>query len=103
MGYVANESKRFHVFVANRVQQIRNFIKPDQWRHVRGDINPADEASSCFRPKGLLTTSKWISGPNCLWQNEVSSGLLSNISLSESDSEVKQRRQTCSSTTRVNP
>ena len=64
LGYVANDSKRFHVFVANRVQQIRNFSKPDQWRHVRGDINPADEASRGLRPKELLTTSKWISGPD---------------------------------------
>ena len=103
LGYVANESKRFHVFVANRVQQIRNFSKPDQWRHVRDDINPADEASRGLRPKELLTTSKWISGPDFVWPNEVSSGLSSNISLSESDPEVKQSRQTCSFTTRVNP
>ena len=58
---VANESKRFHVFVTNRVQQIRNLSRPDQCRHVRGDINPADEVSHGLWRKELLTTSKWIS------------------------------------------
>ncbi|XP_064641264.1 uncharacterized protein LOC135496077 [Lineus longissimus] len=30
LGYISNEAKRFHIFVANRVQQIRNSTKPEQ-------------------------------------------------------------------------
>ena len=30
LGYISNESKRFHVFVANRVQQIRKCTSPQQ-------------------------------------------------------------------------
>ena len=32
LGYIKNDSKRFHVFVANRVQQIRDQTSPSQWR-----------------------------------------------------------------------
>ncbi len=92
LGYVANDSKRFHVFVANRIQLIRNFSQPDQWRHVRGDINPADEASRGLRPRELLTSSKWISGPEFLWQDEVSLGLPKDISLSDTDPEVRSSK-----------
>ena len=31
LSYIANEAQRFHVFVANRVQQIRERTDPSQW------------------------------------------------------------------------
>ena len=34
LGYLANESRWFHVFVANRVQQIKDHTSVSQWRHV---------------------------------------------------------------------
>ena len=37
--------KRFHVFVSNRVQQIRDVIDPSQWRYFDTRNNPADIAS----------------------------------------------------------
>ena len=45
LGYIANESRRFHVFVANRVQRIRDSTTPEQWLYVKTDDNPADDAS----------------------------------------------------------
>ena len=30
LGYIGNDARRFHVFVANRVQQIRENTSPDQ-------------------------------------------------------------------------
>lgn len=30
LGFINNESRRFHVYVANRVQQIRDYASPSQ-------------------------------------------------------------------------
>ena len=45
LGYIANDSKIFHVYVANRVQTIRDHTSADQWRFVEMHNNPADHAS----------------------------------------------------------
>lgn len=37
--YVENENRRFHTFVANRVEIIRDRSLPSQWNHVDGKIN----------------------------------------------------------------
>ncbi len=43
--YIGNETRRFHMFVANRVAVIRNETDVAQWRHIGTRLNPADEAS----------------------------------------------------------
>ena len=45
LGYICNESNRFHIFVANCVQKIRDYTSPDDWRHINTSNNPADLAS----------------------------------------------------------
>ena len=42
-GYNYNEARRFHTYVANRVQQIRDHTQPEQWKYVDSDNNPARE------------------------------------------------------------
>ncbi|XP_067314466.1 uncharacterized protein [Pseudorasbora parva] len=67
IGYVNNDAKRFHTFVANRIQRIKSSTHPEQWRHVSSENNPADHAS-----RGLsairLKESNWLKGPDFLWQ-----------------------------------
>ena len=43
LGFISNESRRFHVYVANRVQFIRDQTSPEQWRYVESGSNLADE------------------------------------------------------------
>lgn len=67
LGYLNNDSRRFHIFVANRVQEIQERTSPSQWRYVNTENNPADDAS-----RGLtanqLENSRWIKGPEFLWK-----------------------------------
>ena len=45
LGYTNNEARRFHTYVGNRVQHIRDRSEPEQWHHVTGKDNPANKAS----------------------------------------------------------
>ena len=52
--YIHNDARRFHTFVANRVQQIRERTVPEQWKFIEGKKNSADDASRGLSPKDLL-------------------------------------------------
>ena len=69
LGYIANESRRFHVFVANRVQEIQKNTSVDQWKYVESKQNPANEASRGLKTQELLNP-RWITGPEFLWENK---------------------------------
>ncbi|KAL9976995.1 hypothetical protein ACROYT_G014350 [Oculina patagonica] len=69
LGYIANESRRFHVYVANQVQEIHDKTSPKQWRYVETRANPADEASRGLGAREIQN-SKWISGPEFLWKEK---------------------------------
>ncbi|KAJ8364861.1 hypothetical protein SKAU_G00136920 [Synaphobranchus kaupii] len=70
LGYVSNEARRFHVFVANRVQRIRETTDPEQWHYVDTSENPADHASRGLRVAEIIN-SNWFSGPKFLWKREL--------------------------------
>ena len=70
LGFINNESRRFQVYVANKVQFIRDHTSPDQWRYVESGSNPADEALRGMNAKEFMQKSKWIKGPDLLWQTE---------------------------------
>ena len=65
LGYIANDARRFHVFVANIVQQIRDLTEP-QWRHVATDVNPADDGWRGTTAEELVNKSRWLKGPEFL-------------------------------------
>ena len=44
-GYINSDARQFKVFVANRVQKIRDHASPKQWHYVQSSSNPADNAS----------------------------------------------------------
>ena len=59
----SNNARRFHVYVGNRVQHIRDRSDPEQWHHVPGKDDPADEASHSLTASQLLNNKRWLSGP----------------------------------------
>ena len=90
LGYIKNDARRFRVFVANRVQQIRDNSTPDQCKYIETKENPADESSRGLSPQDLID-SRWLDGPPVLWQRELPNRNDDvNIDLSPDDPEVKK-------------
>ena len=71
LGYIGNDSRCFHVFVANRVQQIRDHTEPYQWSYVCSAENPADMASRGATPEELANKGMWFKGPELLWKSSL--------------------------------
>ena len=92
LSYISNESRRFHVFVANRVQQIRNHTEPYQWRHVVSSKNPADMASRGVTVLEFMHRTEWFSGPKFLWEKSDIEAYKPVLELSPNDPEVKKVR-----------
>ena len=92
VGYIANTVKRFHVFVANRIEQIRSFSTPSQWRHKGGKTNSADIASRGISAAKLIQSELWFNGPGWknLWKNEALPEANEPFSLELDDPEVKK-------------
>jgi hypothetical protein len=67
LGFINSEARRFHVYVSNRVQTIRDVSEPDQWHYVHTEDNPADIASRGATGE-QLAESQWFTGPEFLWQ-----------------------------------
>lgn len=89
LGYIQNEARRFHVFVANRVERIKQSTDTAQWRYVPSGENPADHPS-----RGLtveqLKASNWFTGPNFLWQKELPSEEAKVGEIASTDPELKK-------------
>ncbi|XP_061819927.1 uncharacterized protein [Nerophis lumbriciformis] len=70
LAYISNDAKRFHTFVANRIQRIRQSTSPEKWQHVSSENNPADHAS-----RGLSATqlkeSNWLKSLDFLWKQDI--------------------------------
>lgn len=90
LGYISNETRRFYVYVSNRVERIRKSSSPEQWYYAPSHKNPADLATRSVDAKNL-SSSMWHHGPTFLHHQEVS--VNTNASLAsetaEDDPEVR--------------
>ena len=57
LGYIRNQARRFNVYVANRVQQIKDLVGSDEWYYVNTANNPADIASRGLSVEKLIESS----------------------------------------------
>ena len=94
-GYIQNSTKRFKIFVANRVHQIHESYRVEQWRHVPAKLNPTDHASCGLEiadAEGQAST--WIHVPKFLWQKEKTWPKQNSYDICEEDPEVKDSLKT---------
>lgn len=90
LGYINNETKRFHTFVANRVQQIKDHTSASQWKYIDSNINPADHASRGLNVQDLIDCECWWNGPSFLWKpTEDDTPKLDWEDILENDPEVR--------------
>ncbi|XP_026042220.1 uncharacterized protein LOC113033090 [Astatotilapia calliptera] len=62
LGYINNETRRFYVYVSNRIVRIRRSSHPKQWKYVSTGENPADCATRSV-PAAFLSDTSWLTGP----------------------------------------
>ncbi|GIX82169.1 reverse transcriptase [Caerostris darwini] len=66
LGWITN-TEPWNTFVGNRVKEIRELTKMEDWRFVPGDVNPADLPSRSCNWFELLQ-SRWWEGPKWLYE-----------------------------------
>ena len=97
--YIANDSRRFKVFVANRLAFIRRLTEVSQWRHVPTALNPADVVSRGATP--LTLPDMWTKGPDflCLppeeWPSQAGDVMEETSGLETKKSVVLVTRERC--------
>ena len=99
LGYISNESRRFHVFIANRVERIRQHTSPQHWNFVSSKENPADLASRGLTAGELRQSILWWHGPQFLTTSEELPEATEYIEVPENDPEVKKNRVLTTTTT----
>jgi hypothetical protein len=92
--YIQNESKRYTVYVGNRVTEIREKSQLSQWRYCPSKENPSDDASRGLNPVNLTSECRWLNGPSFLKKAESTWPISLFGELSSNDPEVIQSTQT---------
>ena len=96
LGYIHNDAKRFHIFVANRVQVIRDrSSSPSDRRHISSLNNPADLASRGVGLSDLIASDLWWKGPPFLRCGESLPQVGVGVPLAKEDPEVRCLCLTC--------
>ncbi len=86
--YISNNTRRFYVYVANRVEKIRKCSHPEQWNYVPTDQNPADAATRSINSSELATSS-WLNGPKQLLKQSSEESKTHELVLPEEDTEIR--------------
>lgn len=97
LAYINNDARRFHVFVANRLQLIKEKTNPSKWHYVDTTENPADHASRGLHASDISSTI-WMSGPKFLWEREVKPRSIFSTELLVGDPEVRAVQVTATTT-----
>ncbi|KAI0241411.1 hypothetical protein LSAT2_027953, partial [Lamellibrachia satsuma] len=101
--YIANETTRFHTFVANRVNLIREGSEPSQWRYVDTKSNLVDAASRGLSADGLLDSKRWIDVPEFLWKPETEWPKSPEIRIGDDEDDPQVKKEVTVNAVQTNP
>ena len=91
LGYIANESRKFKIFVANRVEMIKEGSDPSQWFYVSSKENPSDYSSRGVETNNVNAVKTWLEGPSFLWRSASTWNIdKSKVRISAEDPEAKK-------------
>lgn len=62
LNWIKSTTCRHPTFIASRIAEIQDSTKPNQWHHVPGKLNVADEGSRGLAAN-TLSSSRWLNGP----------------------------------------
>ncbi len=85
LSYLANRTRKFPIFVANRVQFILDYSKVTDWHYIDSKSNPADCASRGMNAHDIMNNPEWLKGPNFLWKSDMHSEAWTESSLPDMD------------------
>ncbi|UYV79361.1 hypothetical protein LAZ67_17002296, partial [Cordylochernes scorpioides] len=63
LAWITSESKKWQIFVANRVAKIQDLTAAHSWQYISGKQNPADLATRGILPSCLIHSELWWHGP----------------------------------------
>ncbi|UYV65529.1 hypothetical protein LAZ67_3004603, partial [Cordylochernes scorpioides] len=63
LAWITSESKKWQIFVANRVAKIQDLTAAHSWQYISGKQNPADLATRGVLPSCLINSKLWWHGP----------------------------------------
>ena len=75
--WIHSKTCKYHAFVAHRITEIAESNTANQWRHIIGELNPADDCCRGFSANFLTTRHRWFREPTFLqipdsfWQSTV--------------------------------
>ena len=61
--WIRDTKGRHPTFIASRVAEILDFSTPEQWHHVPGKVNVADDGSRGLTADRLTESCRWLNGP----------------------------------------
>ena len=85
LAYIRNEAKRFKIFVANRIEFIKEHSDECQWFYISSKQNPADNASRGIDICNQNKVKEWLLGPKFLW-NQKKSGTYTLVNSDDPES-----------------
>ncbi|XP_026666969.1 uncharacterized protein LOC113463933 [Ceratina calcarata] len=69
LSWIRKDPRDFKVFVANRLGEIRENSKVDEWKYINTKENPADDGTRSVT-NALQQGSRWLQGPSFLREPE---------------------------------